>query len=160
AEFCATFLTRAVKANATYQGGYYLSAALARPMVASKLAALAAEMDADVIVHGFRGNDQVRMDMAVSVLTEARSVAAPRSRDPDPDALPEGVARGVYSTSENVWGKSTECGALEDPTRQADGNVFSFTCPLDQAAAAPSYVKLGFRQGVPDAMNDERLPFL
>lgn len=163
AEFCDDFLARAIKANARYQDKYLLSAALARPMLARKLVQLARELGAGGVVHGFRGNDQVRLDMALGVLSDLRSVAGLRSwgvadeeirRYAQAHDIPDEPGTGnPYSVSENLWGKSTECGPLGDPAAPPPEEIFRYVRPPGKAPDEAARVRVGFEAGVPCALD-------
>lgn len=170
AAFCDGFLAPAVRADAVYQHGYLLSAALERPMLATVLARIAAEVGADCIVHGFRGNDQVRLDMALDAL------GGPPTRVPlregvieevevDRYAATHGIpdvdlAREGYTVSDNLWGRSTECGALEDAALPPRRAIFRYTTPADEAPDEPARVVLGFERGLPVSIDGELVPFV
>ena len=58
-----------------------------------------------------------------------------------------------YSTDENLWGKSTECGILEDPNEEPPEEVFSFVTIPEKAPDKPKYIELGFEKGLPIKLN-------
>ena len=53
--FADEFLSRAVKANALYEGKYPLIAGLSRPLIASEIVKVAREVGADAVAHGCTG---------------------------------------------------------------------------------------------------------
>jgi argininosuccinate synthase len=54
-----------------------------------------------------------------------------------------------YSTDENLWGRSIECGVLEDPWAEPPEDAYSWTRSVTAAPEQPAYVEIGFEQGVP-----------
>jgi argininosuccinate synthase len=109
-EFYDDYLVRAIKANARYQGNYYLSAALSRPVLAT-ICTRHAGAGCERIIHGLAGNDQLRFEMGVFSLcpdTPISSVAqllGSRSR----------ANADSYTISDNLWGCSYEAAELSDP---------------------------------------------
>ncbi len=165
-EFAEGFVLPALAMNALYQGRYPLVSALSRPLIAKHLAAIARETGADAIAHGCtgKGNDQIRFEAALAVLApDARVLAPVRDWDLTRDdaieyaqqrALPIKTTRSSpYSTDDNLWGRSIECGVLEDPWHPVPEDAFAITCTSD----ATHEIELGFEQGVPVAVDGERL---
>jgi argininosuccinate synthase len=109
----------ALRANALYEGIYPLSAALSRPLIAALLVETAHRYGADAVAHGCtgKGNDQVRIELAVRALDPAIKTLAPLRDEPlnRPDAIAYANANGVpisstvakpYSIDANLWGRS------------------------------------------------------
>ncbi|HIE09822.1 MAG TPA: argininosuccinate synthase, partial [Armatimonadetes bacterium] len=63
-----------------------------------------------------------------------------------------------YSIDANLWGRSIECGVLEDPWREAPEDAFEWTVPPSRAPEEPEYVTIGFEEGVPVSLDGQRLP--
>src|SRR6185369_3771550 len=63
-EFAQEYISRGIKANASYQEGYHMSTPIGRPLLAKWAVKIAAQEGADAVAHGCtgRGNDQVRLD--------------------------------------------------------------------------------------------------
>ena len=168
--FAAEFLTPAVQANALYQGHYPLATALARPLIAEIAVDLAHRTHADTVAHGCtgKGNDQVRFEVSIRALDPALRVIAPirewnMMRDeelqyaekngiPLPDELNK-----AYSVDANLWGRSIECGVLEDPNCEPPSDIYTLLTPPEQAPDVPDYVTITFEAGVPVALDDQRL---
>jgi len=168
-EFARDYAARALKANALYMGKYPLVSALSRPLIAKHLVRVARERGAKAISHGCtgKGNDQVRFEVATAALApDLVSVAPVRDAGLTRDAaiayaeernLPIPVTKkSPYSVDENLWGRTCECGVLEDPwtTPPADAYVWT-TDPRE--AGAPDIVTIGFEQGTPVSLDGERL---
>ncbi|HWR84408.1 MAG TPA: argininosuccinate synthase [Rhodoglobus sp.] len=168
-EFAADFLMPALKANALYQKRYPLVSALSRPLIARHLARVAKELGADSVAHGCtgKGNDQVRFEAAVAALAPELSSIAPvrdlaLTRDKaivyaEEHGLPiKQSKKNPYSIDKNVWGRAVETGFLEDPWNAPIEDLYEYT--QDPAVAKDAdEVVLGFSQGVPVAIDGERL---
>jgi len=152
----------ALRANALYQDAYPLSAALSRPLIAGLLVENAHRYSADAVAHGCtgKGNDQVRIELAVrsldpSLLCRAPLRDAPLSR---PDAIAFACEHGVpiphsaeklYSVDANLWGRSIEAGVLEDPWVAPPEDAFAWTAPTSARPQVPDDVIVEFRDGKP-----------
>ena len=78
-EFADEYISRGIKANGMYQGRYYLSTPLGRPLLAKWAVKIAAQEGADCIAHGAtgKGNDQIRMEGSALALNPDIKVIAP-----------------------------------------------------------------------------------
>ncbi len=146
--FVEHFVFPTLSAGALYEGVYPLATALARPLIAKLLVEVAREEGAVAVAHGCtgKGNDQVRFDVATAALAPELAVVAP-VRDWDmgrSDEIAYAAAHGIdvpatvelpYSVDANLWGRSVECGPLEDPWREPPEEVFAWTA--DPAALRP-----------------------
>ena len=166
AEFAEQYVLPALQAGALYEGQYPLATALGRPLIAKRLVEIAEMESAGAIAHGCtgKGNDQVRIDVSARALNRAIRVVAPArewgmSR---PAEIAYARERGIpvpvtvdspYSTDSNLWGKSIECGALEDPWTEPPEEVYTLTKSPAAAPDAPAHVELDFERGVPTAIN-------
>jgi argininosuccinate synthase len=172
-EFARQFILPALQAGAVYEDRYPLATALGRPLIARKLVEIAHLERASAIAHGCtgKGNDQVRIDVSARALDPAIKVVAPArvwgmSRD---DEIDYAAARGIpvpvtkkspYSTDENLWGRSIECGVLEDPWQEAPEDAFLLTRPGASCPDEPAYLELAFEAGVPVAVNRVSMPLV
>ncbi len=162
-EFAYSYVAKAIKANALYQGKYPLSSSLSRPLIASKLVEVAKKEGADVVVHGCsgKGNDQIRFDLTIkALLPEAKVYAPVRDWGLNRDweyayALKKGipVKHKMYSIDENLWGRSIEGGVLEDPTQEPPEEVFAWTVSPEKAPQKPEYITIEFAKGIPVSLN-------
>jgi argininosuccinate synthase len=171
-EFAEEFLAPALKANALYEGVYPLSTALARPLIGRHLVAVARREGATHVAHGCtgKGNDQVRFELATTSLAPELEVIAPTrewkmTREEEilyahEHGIPvEATKSSPYSTDENLWGRSVECGILEDPAVEPPEEAYGWTTSPQNAPDTPAYVRLTFDQGLPTSLDGERLPF-
>jgi argininosuccinate synthase len=60
-----------------------------------------------------------------------------------------------YSIDQNLWGRTIECGILEDPWAQPPEEVYELTTPT---ATEPTELIISFEQGLPVAIDGRRLP--
>ena len=78
-EFANEYISRGIKANASYQGPYHLSTPLGRPLLAKIAVEVAQAEGADCIAHGCtgKGNDQVRIEGTIMTLNPELKIIAP-----------------------------------------------------------------------------------
>lgn len=170
-EFSEDFILKSIKANGLYQGQYPLSTAIARYLVCEKAVEVAEKVDADAIAHGAtgKGNDQVRFESGILSLNSDIKLLAPvrewsMTRDKEleyaekHDIPVEASEESPYSTDENLWGKSSECGPLEDPSNEPPEDVFEFVTYPENAPKEPEKIEIEFESGKPVALNGEKLP--
>jgi len=168
-EFATNYVFPAIKANALYEGKYPVSTALGRPLIASKIVEIAEKEGATAVAHGCtgKGNDQVRFDVTIKAMAPNLKVMAPvrewgLARD---EEMKFAKARGIqisrlanpYSIDQNLWGRSIECGPLENPEQEPPEEIFEWTAPPEKAPEKPEYIIIEFECGVPCAMNGEDL---
>jgi len=170
-EFAEDYVWPALKANALYQGVYPLSTAIARPLIAKILVDVARKEGAQYIAHGCtaKGNDQVRFDVSIAALAPDLGIIAPMrewvmTREEEIDyakqhGIPIPVKKACpYSTDENLWGRSCECGVLEDAAVEPPEDAREWTVSPLKAPNKPTYVEISFERGVPVALDNKRLP--
>src|SRR5213594_623867 len=161
-EFAEEYILPALKANAVYEGQYHLSTAVARPLIGKHLVAVARREGAKFVAHGCtgKGNDQVRFDLCTTALAPELTVIAPArvwqmTREQEiayakEHEIPVPVENGSpYSTDENLWGRSIECGVLKDPRIEPPEEVFAWTTNPAKAPDEPAYVTIRFEAGKP-----------
>ena len=170
-DFVENYIWPSLKANALYQGVYPLSTAIARPLIAKVLVDVARNEGAEYIAHGCtaKGNDQVRFDVSIGALAPDIQIIAPlrewvMTREAEIDyAIKEKIPIPVkkacpYSTDENLWGRSCECGILEDASREPPEESRRWTISPIKAPDTPTYVQIGFKEGIPISLDNEKLP--
>src|SRR5439155_3164437 len=62
-----------------------------------------------------------------------------------------------YSVDDNIWGRSSEGGPIEDLTEPAREDVFGIVTPPERAPDEAAVLELEFERGVPVALDGERL---
>jgi argininosuccinate synthase len=169
-KFINDYVFPSLQADAIYEGQYTLATALARPLIAKLMVEVALKEKATAVAHGCtgKGNDQVRFDVTVLALAPQLDVIAParewgftreetiqyahRSGIPVPVTV-----KSPYSIDENLWGKSIECGILEDPWAEPPEEVFTWTKSPQKAPNKPQYVEIGFQQGIPISLDGKSM---
>ena len=167
-EFAEDFVAPALKANALYEGKYPLVSSLSRPVIARHLVAAAREHGADAVAHGCtgKGNDQVRFEVSTRALAPDLEILAPvrtwgLTREQSIEYaqrfdIPITVTKASpYSIDQNLWGRTIECGIIEDPWEAPPDDVFELTVPT---ATEPRDLVVAFEQGVPVAVDGRGLP--
>ncbi|MDP2954448.1 MAG: argininosuccinate synthase, partial [Chloroflexota bacterium] len=171
--FVSHFVLPALQADAIYEGQYPLATALSRPLIAKLLVDAAREEKATAVAHGCtgKGNDQVRFDVGVAALAPDLEVIAPArewgmTREEEiAYAQRQGIpipvtVRSPYSTDENLWGRSIECGVLEDPWAEPPEDIYIWTTSPQKAPDRPQYVEIGFEGGIPVSLDGEEMSSL
>jgi len=169
-EFVEDYVFPAIHANALYEWKYPVSTALARPLIARKLVDTAHKEDAVAVAHGCtgKGNDQVRFEVAIKAMDSSLRIIAPMrewnlSRE---EEILYAEEKGIpipadlenpYSVDQNLWGRSVECGVLEDPSAEPPPQAYEWTNSPEAAPAKPEYVKIEFDRGSPIAVNGKRM---
>jgi len=171
-EFVSSYVSPAIKANGMYEGKYPLATALGRPLIAAKLVEVAGKEHATAVAHGCtgKGNDQVRIDVTVRSLNPDLRVIAPvrewnMSRDKEMQyAKDHGIkikpSKSIFSTDQNLWGRSIESGTLENPDEEPPASAFEWVSPPEEAPDSPGYLELGFEEGLPVSVNGRETPDL
>lgn len=170
-EFAKDYLFPMLRSGAIYERKYLLGTSIARPLIASRLVAIAQQEGADAVAHGCtgKGNDQVRFELTVMALDPRLKVIAPwrewdiRSRE---DALEYAAAhnipvssslKSIYSRDRNLWHLSHEGGILEDPWSEPEEDMYMLSVSPEAAPDAPEYVEIEFVRGLPVKLNGDAL---
>ncbi|MFA6001943.1 MAG: argininosuccinate synthase [Thermoleophilia bacterium] len=169
-EFANDFIVPALAANALYEEKYPLVSALSRPLICKVLVEAAHKSGATAVAHGCtaKGNDQVRFDLGIRSLDPSLDILAPArewgmTRE---QSMEYAEARGIpiplkkespYSIDENLWGRTVECGPLEDPWLEPPEDAFAVTCAPADAPDEPAYAEVEFAAGVPVALDGKSL---
>jgi len=169
-EFVENYCWPSLKANAMYEGSYPVCTSIARPLIAKLLVDVAKTEGAPYIAHGCtaKGNDQVRFDVSIGALAPHLEIIAPMrewvmTREDEIEyAREHGIPIKVkkespYSTDENLWGRSIECGVLEDAYQEPPEDAFEWTVSPAAAPDEPEYIEIGFEKGIPVSLNGEKM---
>ncbi|AIF44826.1 argininosuccinate synthase [Virgibacillus sp. SK37] len=169
--YAEEYVLPALQANLLYEGKYPLISALSRPLIAKILVDIAEKEGAVAVAHGCtgKGNDQVRFDVAFTALNPSLKIVAPvrewaMSRDEEiAYAKEHGIPVPVdvdnpFSIDQNLWGRSNECGVLEDPWVEAPKEAYELTVDPVDAPDTPQVVQLTFEQGKPVSLDGTSLP--
>ncbi|MFC2016094.1 argininosuccinate synthase [Chloroflexota bacterium] len=168
--FVKYFIFPALQADALYEGQYPLATALSRPLMAKLMVDTALEEGASAVAHGCtgKGNDQVRFEVSINALAPELKIIAPArewgmTREETINfaqqhdiPVPITVA-SPYSIDECLWGKSIECGVLEDPWVEPPEEIYTWTTSPNRAPDKPGYVEIGFDKGIPVTIDGKEM---
>ena len=152
-------------------GGYPLFTALGRPLIAKLAVEAAREHGCDTIAHGCtgKGNDQVRLEGTIATLDPELKVIAPvrewrMGREEEVAyarehgiAVKGGTEAPPYSIDDNLWGRSSEGGPIEDLNEPPRDDVFQLVTRPEQAPDEPELLRVGFERGSPVSLDGEKL---
>ena len=148
-----------------------MGTSVARPLIAKAQIDVLRKEGADAVSHGAtgKGNDQVRFELTYMALEPNISIVAPW-REWDLNSRTSLIAyaekHGIevsaskkkpYSMDRNLLHISYEGDVLEDPWAEAPEDMFILTTDPRKAPDEPTYVEVDFEQGVPIAVDGERL---
>ena len=178
AEFAKDFIFPMMRANAIYEGQYFLGTSIARPLIAKRMVEIAQKEGAAAIAHGAtgKGNDQVRFELAAAALAPDLQVIAPwrieayRSEFPGRAEMiaycakhkidVQASAKKPYSMDRNLLHISYEAGILEDPWLDAfapkNKDMFRLSVAPEDAPDRPEFVELEFKRGDCVAVNGQK----
>ena len=172
-EYVNDYIMPCLKAGAIYEE-YLLGTSHARPCIAKGLVDIAIAEGADAICHGCtgKGNDQVRFELTIKHFAPNMPIIAPwrewdiKSREEEIEYaeahnVPLKINRETnYSKDKNLWHLSHEGLDLEDtgnePQYEKPGFLEMGVSPI-QAPDVPTYITLDFEQGIPVALNGEKM---
>ncbi len=171
-EFANEYALMAMQAHTLYEGKYPLVSALSRPLIAKKLVEIAEQEGATAVAHGCtgKGNDQVRFEVSIQALNPYLEVIAPVrewkwSREEEIAYAKENDVPipinldSPFSIDQNLWGRSNECGILEDPWAAPPEDAYEMTLALEDTPNKPEFVEIGFEAGVPTTLNGTAYSF-
>lgn len=173
-EFIQDYVFPSIKAGAVYENKYYLATALSRPLIAKHQVRIANLEKADAIAHGCtgKGNDQVRFEVTARLLNPRLEIIAPvriwefKTREEEIEYAQENkipidvTKKSPYSVDINLYGRSIECGVLEDPWIEPPEEIYKLTVSPQKAPNTPTYVELEFAKGLPTKINGKALKSL
>ncbi len=164
--FVDYFVFPSLAASALYEGKYPLATALGRPLIAQLMVRVAREHGAAAVAHGCtgKGNDQVRFDVTFQTLAADLKIIAPvrewkwtRTQELEYAAKHgievEATKKSIFSTDQNLWGRSIEAGILEDPWVEPPPETFQWTTDPRLAPDEPEEVEITFDRGKPVALD-------
>lgn len=166
--FVDYFAFPSLMAGALYEGKYPLATALGRPLIAQLMVRIARDHGAVAVAHGCtgKGNDQVRFDVTFQTLAPHLKIIAPvrewkwtRTQELEYAAKHnievEATKKSIFSTDQNLWGRSIEAGILEDPWVEPPPETFQWTADPRSAPDEPEEVEITFDRGRPVALNGQ-----
>jgi argininosuccinate synthase len=169
--FLRDFALPLLQADAVYQASCFLGSALGRYVIARELVRLAHEEGCSSVAHSAasKGNDQVRMEVAIAALDPRLEVLAPvrqwnlnRLEDKLNYArrrrLPiEEPANRAVTIDRNLWGASIYLADLADTWQDPPADVFTLTRAPEAAPDQAAVVTIGFEAGIPCSLNGTAL---
>lgn len=170
-EFANEYIAKGIKANGSYQGRYYLSTPLGRPLLTKWAVKIAALEGADAIAHGCtgKGNDQVRIEGTALALNPDIKIIAPvrewgMGRDEELQyAKKHGISvrqtsEKPYSYDDNMWGVTGEGGEVENPALVPPLEKILLISTLPKNAPDEmEMVELEFIKGIPVKLNGKHM---
>ena len=172
-EFVKNYVFPMFRANALYEGMYFLGTAIARPLIAKRQVEIAKEVGADSVAHGAtgKGNDQVRFELGyyanspkIKVISAWREWELNSRNDLINFAekyqinIPKDKrGEAPFSTDANLLHTSSEGKILEDPWVEAPEYVYSRTKSVEDANSTPDEIIISFEQGDPVSINQKKL---
>jgi argininosuccinate synthase len=164
-EFARDFVFPMFRANALYEGEYYLGTSIARPLISKRLIEIANETGADAISHGAtgKGNDQVRFELGAYALKPGVQVVAPW-REWDLNSREKLMAyceehgiqvekkkgkKSPYSMDANLLHISYEGDILENPWNEPEEDMWLWTVSPENAPDKATYLTMGYKNGDP-----------
>jgi argininosuccinate synthase len=168
--FVDFFAFPSLMAGALYEGKYPLATALGRPLIAQRMVKVARDTGAVAVAHGCtgKGNDQVRFDVTFQTLAPDLKIIAPvrewkwtRTEElayaQQHGIEVEATKEKIFSTDQNLWGRSIEAGILEDPWVAPPPETFQWTVDPREAPNEPEEVTITFDRGRPVALDGKEL---
>ena len=178
-EFARDFIYPMIRANAIYEGQYYLGTSIARPLIAKAQVEIAAKEKADTVAHGAtgKGNAQCRFELTYMALNPRLQILAPWKLESFRNEFPgraemiaycaehkipvEASLKKPYSMDRNLLHISYEAGILEDPwfdpTTKANKGMFKLSVSPEDAPNKAEYVELDFVKGNCVSVNGQKL---
>lgn len=172
-DFVKNYVFPMFRANAIYEGSYFLGTAIARPLIAKRQIEIAREVGADSVAHGAtgKGNDQVRFELGYYANNSEIKVISPwrewelNSRNElikfaEKHQIPiakDKRGEAPFSTDANLLHTSSEGKVLEDPWQEAPEYVYSRTKSIEDSKDTPDEIIISFDKGDPIAINEIKL---
>ncbi len=178
-EYVSDYIYPMIRANAIYEGQYYLGTSIARPLIAKAQVQIAQKENANAVAHGAtgKGNDQCRFEISYAALAPDLEIISPWRMDDFRKEFPgrkemiayckkhninvEASAKKPYSMDRNILHISYEAGILEDPwfdpTVESNKDMFKLTKDPQDAPDEPEYIELEFKKGDCVAINGKKM---
>jgi len=172
-DFVKNYVFPMFRANAIYEGTYFLGTAIARPLIAKRQIEIAEEVGADAVAHGAtgKGNDQVRFELGYYANNSKIKVISPwrewelNTRNQlidfaEKHQIPiakDKRGEAPFSTDANLLHTSSEGKILEDPWHEAPEYVYSRTKSIQDSKETPDEIVISFDKGDAVAINEVKL---
>ena len=171
-EFVKNYVYPMLRANAIYEGEYFLGTSIARPLISKRLVEIAKQERAAAICHGStgKGNDQVRFELSAYALNPNIRVIAPwrewaftSRKDLVRYARMNKInidfdqgKKSPYSMDANILHTSYEGGILEDPWSEPEESMWLRTSSIAKAPNKADTVTLEFLHGDVIKINNKK----
>ncbi len=172
-DFVSNYVYPMFRANAIYEGEYFLGTSIARPLISKRLIEIARKEKAQYICHGAtgKGNDQVRFELAAYALNPKIKIIAPwrewdfvSRSDLMQYAKKHNIAvdfdkgkKSPYSMDANLLHTSYEGGILENPWSKPDESMWMRTKSIEKSKSKPQKLILTFNRGDIVAINNKKM---
>ncbi len=172
-EFVKDYIYPMFRANAIYEGEYFLGTSIARPLISKRLVEIAKKERADAICHGStgKGNDQVRFELSAYALNPKIKIIAPwrewafsSRKDLVRYARMNNISidfdqgnKSPYSMDANILHTSYEGGILEDPWKEPDEKMWLRTSSIADAPRKSDTIILEFARGDVIKLNSKKM---
>ena len=172
-DFVKNYVFPMFRANAIYEGAYFLGTAIARPLIAKRQIEIAKQVGADAVAHGAtgKGNDQVRFELGYYANNSKIKVISPwrewelNSRNQliefaekhQISIAKDKRGESPFSTDANLLHTSSEGKILEDPWEEAPEYVYSRTKSIKNSKESPDEIIISFEKGDAVAINEKKM---
>ncbi len=172
-DFVKNYVFPMFRANAIYEGAYFLGTAIARPLIAKRQIEIARQVGADAVAHGAtgKGNDQVRFELGYYANNSKIKVISPwrewelNSRNQliefaekhQISIAKDKRGESPFSTDANLLHTSSEGKILEDPWEEAPEYVYSRTKSIKNSKESPDEIIISFEKGDAVAINEKKM---
>ena len=172
-DFVKNYVFPMFRANAIYEGAYFLGTAIARPLIAKRQIEIARQVGADAVAHGAtgKGNDQVRFELGYYANNSKIKVISPwrewelNSRNQliefaekhQISIAKDKRGESPFSTDANLLHTSSEGKILEDPWEEAPEYVYSRTKSIKNSKETPDEIIISFDKGDAVAINEKKM---
>lgn len=168
--FVTDYIFPCLKADAAYQGVYYMFSAIARPLIVQELIAVAREEGAEYVAHGSRGagNDLIRFRTCVEALAPDLQILTPLE-DLHVKTIAEEIEyaklhkipfeqgrKTLRNVEQNLWGSNIQIHEL-DAWEAPPPDARLLTDAIEDSPAKPTIIEVDFVEGVPTAIDGEAL---
>ncbi|MFH0887620.1 MAG: argininosuccinate synthase [Planctomycetota bacterium] len=173
-KFINDFILPSFHAQAIYENGYLLSAALSRPLIAEELVRIAEEENCDTIAYGTRGigNDIVRFENCIHSLDNKLKIITPlkelsfRTVKDDISYIKKQAPQidfgnhPLHNIESNLWGVNILMGDLSHNWKIPPRDTYIITTPLMETLDKPTTIEIKFEQGIPISIDNKKMDLL
>jgi argininosuccinate synthase len=168
-QFANEYVTRAIKANATYQGKFHLITTLTRPLIAKIAIDTAQQLGIECVAYAsnLRGNDQLRIESLLLTLNPDIRILAPirteRMERSEQIKLLQKYNISTYRDvhhwyEDNIWGTMVAGTALDDVSLIPDFDSYTHVQkPRTEHETTIETISIRFEKGIPVALNGQRI---